>query len=134
MLQNLDYTNKELVKDTDSWGQWITKELDLTGFRLDAVQHYSYHWSDKWCRSLQKSTGKKMFFVGEFWNGDVRNLLKWLKNMSPFFNLFDVPLLYNIQRLSSYECPDLREVFKNTLVQAKPSNAVVSLISRFSTM
>jgi alpha-amylase len=126
MLQNLDYTSEALVKETNDWGKWITKDLNLTGFRLDAVQHFSYHFADKWCKDLQKSAGKNMFFVGEFWNGDVKVLTKWLNNMSPFFRLFDVPLMYNLARVSSFESPDLREVFKNTLVSARPSNAVVS--------
>jgi alpha-amylase len=41
MLENLDYTNPEVVQETNQWGQWIVKELSLKGFRLDAVQHYS---------------------------------------------------------------------------------------------
>ncbi|KAF2692144.1 glycoside hydrolase family 13 protein [Lentithecium fluviatile CBS 122367] len=124
MLENLDYSNPEVVEETTKWGEWIVEELGLSGFRLDAVQHYSYRFVDGWTQGLKKKSPNGLMCVGEFWHGDVKVLLEWLKNMSPNFMLYDVPLLYRIARLSWHEDTDLRAVFKDTLVERKPESAV----------
>ncbi|OAL49327.1 alpha amylase [Pyrenochaeta sp. DS3sAY3a] len=124
MLENLDYTNAEVCEETMKWGEWITEELDLDGFRLDAVQHYSWQFADAWTQYLKRMKNPNLLCVGEFWNGDVNVLLEWLNNMSPDFHLYDVPLMYKIARLSSGEDKDLRKVFQDTLVQARPNSAV----------
>lgn len=128
MLENLDYTNAEVCDETTKWGEWIMEELDLSGFRLDAVQHYSWQFADAWTQYLKRAKNPNLLCVGEFWNGDVNVLLEWLSNMSPDFHLYDVPLMYKIARLSSGEDKDLRKVFQDTLVQARPNSAVVSRI------
>ncbi|KAH7094554.1 alpha amylase [Paraphoma chrysanthemicola] len=124
MLENIDYTNPEVVSETINWGKWIVKALDLAGFRLDAVQHYSWRFADRWCEELRKEKGVDLLCVGEFWNGDVNVLQDWLANMSPEFRLYDVPLMYRLARLSWGEDGDLRRVFEDTLVQRMPRNAV----------
>ncbi|KAI8932358.1 hypothetical protein NX059_010550 [Plenodomus lindquistii] len=124
MLENLDYTNVEVVEETMSWGKWILQELNLSGFRLDAVQHYSWRFADVWTQNLKKVNNGSLLCVGEFWHGDVNVLLDWMDNMSPDFKLYDVPLMYKIARLSQGEDTDLRHVFDKTLVEARPNNAV----------
>ncbi|WYZ39999.1 hypothetical protein EsH8_IV_000340 [Colletotrichum jinshuiense] len=124
MLENLDYTNPEVVKEQHQWGRWIVEELGLRGFRVDAVQHISWNFINEWAKSLKKFSQNDLMFVGEFWHGDVRVLTNWLDSMHSFFNLYDVPLMYHLARLSWHEDTDLREVFNNTLVQQRPNNAV----------
>ncbi|KAF2423375.1 alpha amylase [Tothia fuscella] len=124
MLENLDYSNPELVEEVNQWGEWITNELDLKGFRLDAVQHYSWNFANDWSSYLRKKCGSDLLIMGEFWHGDVRVLNDWLRNMNPYFKLYDVPLLYNIARLSWFQSPDLRKVFEKTLVSERPNQAV----------
>ncbi|KAF5515320.1 Glucan 1,4-alpha-maltohexaosidase [Colletotrichum siamense] len=124
MLENLDYTNPEVVKESTEWSRWIVDELGLRGFRVDAVQHISWNFINEWTRYLKKTSRQDLMFVGEFWHGDVRVLTNWMDNMHSFFSLYDVPLMYHIARLSWHEDHDLREVFKNTLVEQRPNNAV----------
>lgn len=131
MLENLDYTNAEVIEETMDWGTWIMQELGLKGFRLDAIQHYSWNFANNWSQYLKKQNGGDLLCVGEFWNGDVNVLLGWMDNMSPDFKLYDVPLMYRIARLSQGEDTDLREVFRDTLVERRPNNAVVSLTCLF---
>ncbi|KAH6612396.1 alpha amylase [Boeremia exigua] len=124
MLENIDYTNSEVIRETEKWGEWIVQELGLKGFRLDAVQHYSWNFSNNWSQYLKKRTNGGLLCVGEFWHGDVNVLLEWMDNMSTDFRLYDVPLMYRIARLSQGEDTDLREVFRDTLVERRPNNAV----------
>ncbi|KAK1517517.1 alpha amylase [Colletotrichum paranaense] len=125
MLENLDYTNPEVVKEQHQWGKWIVDELGLKGFRVDAVQHISWKFISKWAEHLRKPAIRNdLMFIGEFWHGDVRVLNNWLEHMPAFFSLYDVPLMYHIERLSWHRDTDLRQVFKDTLVEQRPNNAV----------
>ncbi|GKT95642.1 glycoside hydrolase family 13 protein (alpha amylase) [Colletotrichum tofieldiae] len=124
MLENLDYTNPDVVKEQHQCGRWIVEELGLRGFRVDAVQHISWNFINEWASLLRKKGRQELMFIGEFWHGDVRVLTNWLDHMHSFFSLYDVPLMYHIARLSWHEDTDLREVFKNTLVEQRPNNAV----------
>ncbi|KAL0778904.1 hypothetical protein CaCOL14_005162 [Colletotrichum acutatum] len=125
MLENLDYTNPEVVKEQHQWGKWIVDELGLKGFRVDAVQHISWNFISKWAEHLRKPAIRNdLMFIGEFWHGDVRVLNNWLEHMPAFFSLYDVPLMYHIERLSWHRDTDLRQVFKDTLVEQRPNNAV----------
>jgi alpha-amylase len=123
MFADVDFHHKECSDDVKNWGVWITKELGLKGFRMDAVQHFSETFTDHWVTQLREQCGD-IFVVGEFWVGETDTLQEWLGKMGPMFNLFDAPLLYNFSRISTGEGADMREVFDGSLVQAAPMNAV----------
>jgi len=127
MLENLDYTNPDVVREQHQWGRWIVGELGLKGFRIDAVQHISWNFINEWANLLRKRGNQELMFVGEFWHGDVHVLTNWLDHMHSFFSLYDVPLMFHLARLSWHTETDLREVFKNTLVEQRPHNAVTFL-------
>ena len=126
MFADLDYSHPEVQEDVKNWGVWITKELGLKGFRLDAVQHFSERFTNEWIESLREQCGQDIFIVGEFWVGDTKVIAEWLAKMNHKFSLYDAPLLYNFSSISTSEKADLRKVFDNSLVQEKPVNAVVS--------
>jgi alpha-amylase len=126
MFADVDYHHKECQEDVKNWGVWITKELGLQGFRMDAVQHFSQVFTGQWVQNLRDQCGHDMFLVGEFWVQDTQKLMDWLETMDRKFSLFDAPLLYNFHNISTTEKADLRKVFENSLVQSEPYNAVVS--------
>ncbi|KAH9869953.1 hypothetical protein J1614_006874 [Plenodomus biglobosus] len=124
MFADIDYSHPEVIADVKNWGVWITKELGLKGFRLDAVQHFSERFTNEWIDNLREQCGNDIFVVGEFWSGDVKEMSEWLDDMHHKFSLYDSPLLNNFGRLSTTESGDLRTVFDNTLVQMRPTDAV----------
>lgn len=124
MFADVDYSHPEVVADVKKWGIWITKELGLKGFRLDAVQHFSERFTNEWIDNLREQCGNDIFVVGEFWSGDVKEMSSWLDAMHHKFSLYDSPLLNNFGRISTTESGDLREVFNDTLVQLRPTDAV----------
>jgi alpha-amylase len=67
--------------------------------------------------------------VGEYWNGDVDVLTRYLQNSPSDLRLYDAPLLYNLARLSWSKTPDLRTVFHQTLVKERPHNAVTLVMN-----
>lgn len=124
MFADIDYSHPEVQADVKNWGVWITKELGLKGFRLDAVQHFSSRFTGEWIDNLREQCGNDIFVVGEFWSGDVKEMSDWLDEMAHKFSLYDSPLLNNFGSISTTEKGDLRKVFDNTLVQLRPTDAV----------
>ncbi|KAL9086195.1 MAG: hypothetical protein Q9165_007260 [Trypethelium subeluteriae] len=129
LLNNLDYSNKDLREEVKRWGQWVVQELGLSGFRLDAVKHFSQGFVNDWVNAVSTGSHKDLFFVGEHWTDDTRSLVRWLASAPPNFHLFDAPLLYNLARTSWSKDPDLRQVFRGTLVEARPNNAVTLVMN-----
>ena len=130
MFADVDYAHPEVQKDVTAWGEWVVNEFQLSGFRFDAVQHFSENFMNNFVAHLEEKFGKdKLFLVGEFWVGDTAGLTEYLKNMHHKFSLFDAPLLYNFSKLSTTEDADLRTVFDNTLVKAEPYNAVTLVMN-----
>src|ERR1700760_1850011 len=86
MFADIDYHHKECSNETKNWGVWITKELGLKGFRMDAVQHFSETFTDHWVKQLREQCGEDIFVVGEFWSGNRQGLTDWLGKMDHQFS------------------------------------------------
>ncbi|KAF2202856.1 thermostable alpha-amylase [Delitschia confertaspora ATCC 74209] len=129
MFADLDYSHPEVQEDVTNWGPWITKELGLAGFRLDAVQHFSERFTNDWISNLRSQCGDNMFVVGEFWVGDTHTMAEWLAKLDHKFSLYDSPLVYNFSNISQTEKADMRTVFDNALVKEKPMNAVTVVMN-----
>lgn len=54
---------------------------------------------------------------------------QWLDSMNRKFALFDAPLLYNFNRLSTTPDADLRTVFDNSLTKRDPVNSVTCVMN-----
>lgn len=124
MFADVDYSNPEVREDVFRWGEWIGKELKLSGIRFDAVKHYSEDFLRDFIRHLDRTVGKDWFLVGEYWRDDLDVLARFIKRMGGRISLFDVPLVTNLAQLSVERNPDLRTVLKGTLALHHPMNAV----------
>nr|UIX27107.1 NFAmy13B [uncultured fungus] len=124
MFGDLDYSNPEVRQDVMNWGEWIGKELPLSGMRLDAVKHYSLSFQKQFVDHLRQTFGPHWFVVAEYWRGVPGELLDYLQKMDHKVALFDVPLVYRFSNFSRTEGADLRKIFDDTLVKYKPQHAV----------
>lgn len=132
MFADVDYSHPEVIKDVIHWGEWVVRELDLKGFRLDACQHFSERFTNEFVANLEKNFGKgigSMFLVGEYWTGKVPVLLDYLEQMDHKFSLYDSALVYKFSEASQTEKADLRKIFDDTLVKAKPEAAVTLVMN-----
>ncbi|KIX96715.1 uncharacterized protein Z520_07434 [Fonsecaea multimorphosa CBS 102226] len=130
MFADLDYSHPEVAKDVIHWSEWVVNELKLKGFRFDACQHFSERFTNDLVKHLEEKFGKdQLFLVGEYWSGDRQEMLEWLNNMNHRFSLYDSPLVYSFSQISKTEKGDLRKVFDNSLVQAKPESAVTVVMN-----
>lgn len=130
MFADVDYSHPEVIGDVIHWGEWVVREFKLKGFRFDACQHFSERFTNEFVDNLEDKFGKNsLFLVGEFWSGDVDEMLSYLDNMKHKFSLYDSPLLNNFSQLSTTEDADLRKVFDGSLVAARPQSAVTVVMN-----
>ncbi len=125
MGMNVDMDNPEVVRELKKWLKWYLKETGVDALRLDAVKHISFPFYRELLADIRQESGRKLPAVGEYWSGDLGRLLYYLDSVDNEMSLFDVALHYNIfnagQQGESY---DLRHILDNTLVSARPENAV----------
>ncbi|KAL2846171.1 glycoside hydrolase superfamily [Aspergillus pseudoustus] len=125
MFANLDLSHPVVRADLFHWGEWITRELSLGGMRLDAAKHMSKDFQRAFVEHVRQATGNPdLFFVGEYWSGNLRELMQYLEDVRYALVAYDVPLLNNFSRISRTRGADLRRIFDQTLVSKKPSHAV----------
>ena len=149
MFSNIDYTHPEAREEVTKWGQWMVNEIGVDGFRLDAVQHFSYSFTKDWIRRIneaglkRKGANGEVFMVGEIWTGEYQRILRWLNGVQqphgPQVYAYDAPLLYNFSRISEdLRVPakrknlDLRTIARESLLLSRP-RASVTLVTNHDT-
>ena len=130
IFSNLDYSSKEVREDVKSWGVWVTNELSLSGFRIDAIKHISRGFVNELFEHLNRTFGSdRLLYVGEYWTKSVPVLCSFLDQIEHKISLFDPLLLENFSTLSLHKAPDMRNVLRGTLVEARPDCAVTIVTS-----
>ncbi|XRM36801.1 hypothetical protein ABZX51_000290 [Aspergillus tubingensis] len=124
MFANLDYSNAEVRRDVLNWAEWLNSQLPLRGMRLDAVKHYSASFQKELIDHLRAVAGPDYFIVGEYWKGESRPLVEYLKQMDYKLSLFDSALVGRFSSISQTPGADLRNIFYDTLVQQYPDHSV----------
>lgn len=146
LFSNIDYTHPEARKDVLDWGEWMVNEVGVHGFRLDAVQHFSFNFTKDWIQHVnaahRNNSGKDAFVVGEVWSGDLPRITRWLDavqqpSSGPQVYAYDAPLLYNFSRISEdvrtkSKNTDLRTILRGSLLQQRPE-AAVTLVTNHDT-
>lgn len=79
-----------------SGGDWLTKALDLQGYRLDYVKGISTNWLYPFLTS-QSMAGK--FAVGEYYDGNVTKCQNWVNSMQGRASAFDFPLRFALKSM-----------------------------------
>ncbi|RMZ75114.1 hypothetical protein DV737_g5449, partial [Chaetothyriales sp. CBS 132003] len=128
MFADVDYAQPAVQEDVLRWSLWITRELGISGFRLDASKHYSLNFQRQLVQTLDQAFGKNFFVVGEYWNPDSFALGNIIGKFKGRISLFDVQLVYNLSEISSAKASDpkgdLRKAFEGSLVSLHPQRAV----------
>lgn len=124
MHADIDYNNQEVVDHVTDWGQWLCKELDIDGMRLDAVKHIDLNFIRHFIDNLRKKRGSNFYFVAEYWSKYIDAFTHFLEETDFIPNMFDVPLHYNLHEASIQDNYDLRNLFKDTLIGRHPTKAV----------
>lgn len=122
---DLDLDHPEVIQDLLRWGMWVTEEMKLDGFRLDAIKHMKDTFVKQFLETVRASHGNQLFAVGEYWKGDFESLEEYLNVVGRELSLFDVPLHYKLFAASQQGRDfDLTNLPDDTLVSRYPENAV----------
>lgn len=73
-------------------GDWMTRALDLGGYRIDDVYGISWDWLNTF---LSTGAMQGKFAVGEYYTGDVSAIEGWIKHLNGRASAFDFPLRDN---------------------------------------
>jgi alpha-amylase len=126
MYNDIDFRNKYVRDELDSWGKWYHEQAKFDGVRLDAVKHIPSSFYNEWLDVLRKNTRKEIFAVGEYWApGQLDLLLKYIDATNGNMSLFDSSLHHNLHHASKAgKDYDLTKIFDDTLVKVMPDKAV----------
>ncbi|WP_148359009.1 alpha-amylase [Peribacillus simplex] len=125
MFANIDYNHPSVIEEVFNAGKWIIDILQCDGFRFDAIKHINHDFLGDFVIEMLKHRGKEFFFVGEFWNSDVKESQEFLDSIDNRIELFDVALHYKLHEASKAGRHfNLATIFDKTLVQSHPLDAV----------
>ena len=120
---DLDFDNQEVIDRLKHYADWYYDLTSYNGVRLDAVKHIKASFYKEWLEYVRRN--KEVFAVGEYWHGDLKHLMHYLEEVDYSMSLFDVPLHYRMYDASTSNGTfDMRGIFKDTLVDICPTNAV----------
>ncbi|KAJ6619757.1 alpha amylase [Mycena sp. CBHHK59/15] len=122
-LGNYDYL---LGVDIDHRNLEVISTTSATGFRLDAIKHIDQRFLLRFITHVrERCRSPQMFTVSEYWSGDLKLILPYIRAFNGETAFFDVPLHMNFHQASKHRSRyDLRTILNNTIVKVKPKDAV----------
>ena len=126
MYNDIEHRNPHVREELNHWAKWYHDQIHFDGVRLDAVKHQSPDFYKEWLHTLRANTGKNIFAVGEYWApGQLHLLLRYIEATDESMSLFDSSLHRNFHVASTSGGDyDLRQIFNETLTQARPDLSV----------
>ncbi|KAF9468078.1 glycoside hydrolase family 13 protein [Collybia nuda] len=123
---DIDHRHPAVQNDLFQWGKWILETTGATGFRLDAIKHIDQKFLLRFLKATRANSGNSnMFAVSEYWSGNLKLLLPYVRAFRGETAFFDVPLHMNFNQASKQRSRyDLRNILKDTLISIKPNDAV----------
>jgi alpha-amylase len=88
--------NRYLWNGLNDAGDWVTKALDTNGYRLDYVKGISTDWLSSFLNTGAMS-GK--FAFGEYFDGNLSKVRRWVAAMNGRCSAFDFPLRYQLKAM-----------------------------------
>ncbi|KAI9455990.1 alpha amylase [Russula earlei] len=121
---DVDFRHPDVQKDMYNWSDWVLRTTGGAGFRLDAIKHMDRKFLLQWIKQLRTRDGRsRAFMVAEYWSPILPRVLSWVHAFQGQTAFFDVPLHDNFYHASRRRF-DLRRILDNTLLKARPTDAV----------
>lgn len=125
MYADIDFQNPAVVEEIKRWAHWYIEETGVDGFRLDAIKHINRNFIKELVADIRGNGRPDFFVVGEYWKNDYGTIQDYLEATEFSIDLFDVTLHYNFHQASIAGADyDLRQIFKDALINKDPVNAV----------
>lgn len=81
---DLDYGRHDVREEMKYWGEWLARELELDGVRLDAVKHVCADYVREWLGHVRWKSGRELFAVAEYIAGDMGPLHAYIDRVSNY--------------------------------------------------
>ncbi|WFR96588.1 alpha-amylase [Rhizobium tumorigenes] len=125
MGANVEFRNNAVYEELKYWGRWVSEQLPLDGFRLDAAKHIPAWFFRDWVRHMRETAGRDLFVVAEYWHPDMEVLKNYLDLVDHQLQVFDVALHHRFHEASKQGGDfDMRTIFDGSLVSSLPQHAV----------
>ncbi len=125
MFADIDHAHPDVIKELKDWSIWFINELNLDGFRFDALKHIDKSFLNDLVKHIQANSKEDFYLLGEYWQNEAMINSNFLKDLDYNLDLFDVVLHFNLHQASLAGADyDLRTIFDNSLVKTHPSLAV----------
>ena len=125
MFADIDLSHPAVVEELKAWALWFIDELDLDGFRMDALKHMDKVFVKDFLSHIKEAKGDKFYILGEYWSNHEEENNRFLEEIDFKSDLFDVGLHFNLHQASQNSGDyDLRQIFDGSLVKSHPSQAV----------
>ena len=121
MFSDIDLAHPDVKEELKKWALWFIDELDLDGFRIDALKHMDEVFVEEFLTHVRKAKGEDFYIIGEYWMNDLDTNNSFLDSINYKSNLFDIGLHFNLYSVSKMGSEyDLRKIFDNTIVKTHP--------------
>ena len=125
MFADIDYAHPDVREEIKKWAIWFINELQVDGFRFDALKHIDDTFIDELISHIKAEVEKDFYLLGEYWINDIDVNNGFLNDTNYNIDLFDVALHFNLYSASKKgKDYDLRKIFDDTLVKNHPALAV----------
>ena len=125
MGADVEFRNPAVYEELKFWGRWLSEQVSVAGFRLDAVKHIPAWFIRDWVGHCRETIDPDLLVIAEYWHSDLSALQTYLERVDHQLALFDVALHHRFADASRAGGGfDLRTLLDGTLVAAHPDHAV----------
>ncbi|MBB4124224.1 alpha-amylase [Martelella radicis] len=122
---DVEFRNRAVAEELRYWGRWLSEQVPVAGFRLDAAKHIPAWFFRDWIAHMRETVKEDMFVVAEYWHPEIDALRAYLDLVDRQLMLFDVGLHHRFHDASAAGGDyDMRTIFDGTLVAEVPDHAV----------
>lgn len=125
MGADIEFRNNAVYEELKYWGRWLSEQVPVGGFRLDAAKHIPAWFFRDWVGHMRDTIDPDIFVVAEYWHPDIEVLKPYLDLVDHQLMLFDVALHHRFHDASKQGGSfDMRTIFDGSLVASLPEHAV----------
>lgn len=125
MFTDIDHYNDDVRNELFTWVKWFIEETNIDGIRYDALKHIDKHFINDFTKYILEEINPDFYFVGEYWENNLGNLLEFIDGTESHVDLFDVTFHYKLHQASlEGDGFDLRTMFENSVESQRSNNSV----------
>ncbi len=122
---DIDVKNPDVASELKNWGVWLTNELNLNGYRIDAVKHISASFIKDWVDTMRAKTGKNLFAFGEYASGNPAVLEGYMNKVGWNQSMYDFKLKGNLSDIiKANGFFDMRNMLYQSFADKHPMHTV----------